>query len=181
MQPASAATYTQDLLEFINLEIKPSVNSDIVIDNLLKHNEMHVSLVESSLRLLDNNWHSEIRKIDQPLIRQIKENELSKFLMKMQEASHGVYTQITIIDAKGLNISQTVITENYWNIGKAIWDQTMGIKSYAPYISDLYYSDETSKFQVAVSFMIIADEQPIGIIAAGIDVEQLEEWKKSKF
>ena len=178
--PAYSASYTQDLNDFINFEVKPLVNTDIVVDSLTKQNEQHASLSESALRVLDNSWHSELRKTNQSLISQVMDNDLSKFLMKIKDAGQGVYTEITIIDSKGLNISQTSVSGSYWNVGKPRWDKTFGVKSYAPYISDIYYSDETNKFQVEISFMIISDEQPIGIIAAGIDVEQLEDWKKRR-
>jgi|GEM_PF-1773663 len=177
---AQAANYSQDLNDFIKLEIKPLGSSDIVIDNLNQMNDKHAGLSEINLSVLDNDWRSELRKIKQPLITQVMENDLSKFLIKTVEAGQGVYTEITVIDSRGLNIGQTVVSQNYFNAGKPRWDKTFAIKSYAPYISDIYFSDETNKFQVEVSLMIISDEKPIGIVAAGIDVEQLEDWKKRR-
>lgn len=177
---AQAADYTQDLNDFINQEMKPWVNSDIVVDSLRSQNESNAANSESNLMVLDNNWRAEIRKINQPLISQVLNSDLSQFLKKKLSEGQGVYTEITIVDNKGLNIAQTIISERYWNAGLPRWDKTFRQNSYATYISDIYYSDETSKFQVEVSFMIIADDQPIGIIAAGIDVEQLEDWKKRR-
>jgi hypothetical protein len=179
-KPAISAEYTQDLNEFINLEIKPWVNSDIVIDNLNKQNENNFNLSESSLRVLDSNWRSEFRKVNQPLIGQVISNELSQFLQKKIIEGRGVYTELTIINNKALNIAQTVVSEGYWNLGQPRWDKTFAEKSYTPYISDIYYSDETSKFQLEVSFMIIAEDQPVGVVVAGIDVEQLEDWKRRR-
>ena len=178
--PALAADYTQDLEDFITAELKPWINSDIVLDNLRLQNEASVDISESNLMVMDNNWRSEFRKVNQPLIGQVLNSELSAFLKKKLEEGQGVYTQIAIINNKGLNIAQTVVSDHYWNIGQPRWDKTFRQGSYATYISDLYYSDETSKFQVEISFMIIADDQPVGILAAGIDVEQLEDWKKRR-
>jgi len=177
---SQAAEYSQDLNNFINLEIKPWVNSDIVVDNLNTQNQANATLSESNLAVMDNNWRSEFRKINQPVISKILNSELSQFLKRKLKEGQGVFTQISIINNKGLNIAQTIVTENYWNKGKAFWDKTFGQGSYATYISDIYYSDETSKFQVDVSFMIIVDDQPIGTVYAGIDVEQLEDWKKRR-
>jgi hypothetical protein len=177
---AHAATYTQDLNDFISLQVKPLADSDIVIDSLNQANEKHEGISELNLVALDDIWRSELRKITQPLISKIIVNDLSKFLVKMVEGGQGVYTQITVIDIKGLNIGQTVISQNYWNVGKPRWDRIFTVNSSLPYISDVYFSDETNKFQVEVSFMVISDEKPIGIVAAGIDVEQLEGWKKRR-
>lgn len=156
------------------------MNSDIVIDNLVKQNDISAGYTESSLKIMDNSWHSEIRKVNQPLISQVMGSDLSQFLQKKKDDSSGVITDLRIIDAKGLNIAQTVISEDYWNEGKPRWDNTFKVKTYATYISDVYYSDETNKFQVEISFMIISEDQPVGVIAAGIDVEQLEDWKKQR-
>jgi hypothetical protein len=178
--PASAADYTHDLNEFINIEMKPWVSSDIVIDSLNKQNEEQAALLESNLLVMDNNWRSEYRKVNQPTIGPVLASELSQFLKKKAVEGEGVYTELIIVDAKGLNIAQTVISENYYNAGKPRWEKTFRAKSYAPYISEIYYSDETSKFQVEVSFLIVSDGQPVGIVVAGIDVEQLDDWKKRR-
>lgn len=177
---AVTADYSQDLSDFINIEIKSWVNSDIVIDNLTKQNEISANYNESNLKALDNSWRGEYRKINQPTINQVLTSELSQFLQKKMADSQGVFTEITIIDSKGLNMAQTIISEDCWNVGKPRWDKTFKEKSYVPYISDVYYSDKTNKFQVEVSFMIISNDQPIGVIDAGIDVEQLDDWKKRR-
>lgn len=177
---AASIDYTQDLNDFINIEMKQWVNGDLVIDTLARHNEKNANLSEANLKIEDNNWRSELRKFNQPLISEIMGNELSTYLKKILEDGKGVYTEIIIIDSKGLNAAQTIISENYWNVGRPRWDKTFLVKSYSPYISEVHYSDETNKFQAEVSFMIIRDEQPIGVVFAGIDVEQLEDWKKNR-
>ncbi len=177
---AQATDYSQDLNDFINIEIKSWINNDIVIDYLKNQNEKNSTLLESDLKILDNKWQSEARKVNQVLISQVVNNDLSQFLKKIQTTSQGVYTEISIIDNKGLCVGQSITSEHYWYGEEKLWGQTFKTKSYSTYISDIYYSDTTNKFQVQIAFMIISDEQPIGVITAGIDVEQLEDWKKRK-
>lgn len=176
----SAEDYTQNLNDFINADMKLWANNDIMIDFLKKKNAEMQDVSESNLMVLDNDWRSEFRKMNQPIIGQVMNNDLAQFLKNKISDAMGVYTELTVINNKGLNIAQTSLSEHYWNAGMPRWDKTFRQNSYATYISDMYYSDETGKFQIEVAFMVIADDQPIGVLAAGIDVEQLEDWKKRR-
>lgn len=173
-----AADYSNDLQDLINSHMKQWAQREIVIDAVKAQNEKHADLSLSDMKILNARWLGEKRKNKRPLTTKLLENEFSDYLRKIQEDGEGVYTEIIVTDNNGMNVGQSILSENYWQGTKDRWKKTFGSRSYATYISDLGFNDNTGLFQVEVSFMIIADEEPIGMVYAGLDVEQLEEWKK---
>ncbi len=178
--PVVAINYQKDLEELINSEIKQWVQKEVVINAIKEQNTQNNELSEIEFKNLNNTWKTDKRKGLSPLIDRVMNNPLSDYLRKIQDDSKGLYTEIIMIDNKGLSVGSSILSEDYWHANKPKWQKTLGVKSYAPYISDLHFDDTTELFQIEVSFMIISEDEPIGVAYAGIDVEQLERWKKNK-
>ena len=177
---AYAADYKAKLEELINSEMKAWSQSEEVSLFLKSQNEKNADLSESDFKILNSRWQAEKRKLNKTLTDKVLGNELSGYLKEIEEKGQGVYTEIIIIDKFGLSAGQSMDSLNYFHAGEKRWDKTFGSNSYAAYISDLHFDDNTNLFQVDVAFMIFADEEAIGVAYAGIDVEQLEEWKKRR-
>lgn len=177
---ANSQEYTKDLTELVNSEMKQWSHKDIVINAVKLQNSKSADLSVSDLKILDSKWIGEKRKNKKPLIRKVLDNDLSEYLRKIQEDGEGLYTEIIVTDNRGLDVGQSQISSNYWQGQEDKWKNTFGSRSYATYVSDLHFDDNTEAFQVEVSFMIISDDEPIGMVYAGVDVEQLEEWKKRR-
>ena len=172
---ANDPEYMNKLEKFINGELKKISYEDIIINSVRRQNDKNYNLSDKDLKALQRRWISQKNKKKQPLIDEQMGNIVSRYLKKIQEDSNEKYTQIIVIDNKGLNVGQSIVTENYLQSGQDIWKKTFGNTSYKDYISDLYYNDTTGLFQVDVSFIITSDDQPIGVLYAGIDIELLED------
>ncbi|MCE3232933.1 MAG: hypothetical protein K0R98_1190 [Rickettsiaceae bacterium] len=175
-----AADYQKDLEALVSTEMKLWAGKDIVVNAVKAQNEKNADLSVTDMKILDTKWMAEKRKSKHPLIKRVLSGELSEYLQKIQEESDGLYTEIIVIDNKGMNVGQSIMSQNYWQGQQPKWEKTFGARSYATYVSDLHFDDNTELFQVELSFMIMADDEPIGVLYAGIDVEKLGEWKKRK-
>jgi len=170
--------YRNDINDFVVNEMKLWMKNDIVLKTLRKQNEKHALLSQTDKKILNDTWNGERRKNKKPLMNRVLENDLSKLLRTIKEDSVGVFTEIIIIDAYGVNAGQSMISEDYWQGGNKKWENTLGSRSYGTYISDLGFDYNTEFFQVEVAFIVTEDDEPIGVIYAGIDVDQIEEWKQ---
>lgn len=168
---AEKAAYLNDLEEFINSEVKALVSSDKVIRAVQEQNVENEDMITSEMRVLENKWSSERRKKKRPLSKMIKEANLSVFLAKVKEKSGDIFTEIVVTDSNGITVGQSGLSENYWYGRQNVWKQTFESRSYSTYISDLYFNDHTGLFQVDVAMMIVYDDNPIGMLFMGIDVE----------
>lgn len=172
--------YVQDINDIINTDMKRWASRSVVINSVLAQNSKSADLSISDFKILDTRWKSEKRKNKRPLISKLLNNRLSEYLKEVHEEGQGIYTEIIIIDDKGLNVGQSRVSENLWQGQQEKWLKTFGSNSYTPNIGKLHFDDNTELFQVEVSFMMIHEDEPIGIVYAGIDIEQIEAWKKRK-
>ncbi|MDA0782604.1 MAG: hypothetical protein PQ612_08445 [Rickettsiales bacterium] len=170
--------YRSDINDFVVNEMKLWLKNDIVIKALKKQNEKNELLSQTDKKILNDTWMGERRKNKRPLTDRVLENDLSNFLKIKQKESQGLFTEIIIIDAYGINAGQSMISDDYWQGNNEKWTKTLGSRSYGTYISDLAFDYNTEFFQVEVAFIATLNDEPIGVVYAGIDVEQLESWKK---
>ncbi len=175
-----AAEYDKDLNEVAATDMKGWAYDDIVINALKKSNEKNADISITDRKILDNKWQGEKRKNKQSLINSVMGNELSEYLKEIHKDGEGIYTEIIVIDMFGINVGQSRISGNYWQGQQDKWVKTYKDRSYANYIGDLHFDDNTELFQVELSFMIIIEDEPIGVVYAGIDVEQIEDWRRRK-
>jgi hypothetical protein len=176
----AAEDYQKDIEEIVNSEMKLWSNKEIIVNAIKTQNDKNKDLSVSDMKILDTKWMTEKRMNKHPLVKKVLSNEISEFLKTIQDESDGLYTEIILIDNKGMNVGQSIISGNYWQGQQPKWEKTFGANSYATYVSDLHFDDNTELFQVEVSFLITSDDEPIGVLYAGIDVEKLAEWKKRK-
>lgn len=165
--------YENELVDLTNDTIKQWASHPIVIQAVKEQNAYHENFSINDKRKLDLLWQQEKRKITSPLTDRVLEKPLSKYLMQIKEDSNGLYTEIIIIDSYGLNVGQTGISSHYWQEEQQKWINTFQNRSFATYVSDLYFNDTTEHFQVEIAFMLLSGDIPIGVVYVGVDIERL--------
>jgi len=102
-------------------------------------------------------------------------NALSSFLMQKKRASKGLYTEIFVMDDKGLNVGQSDITSDYWQGDEAKWQKTYLAGPNAMLIETMKRDRSTHVLQSQLSLPIVDPETGgvIGAITVGIDVSRL--------
>lgn len=167
---ASEAISADTAKSFLQEHVTSWINDATVIDALKAQNEKHAELDESAIIDLDKKWRAE----DQDLISATTGNALSSFLQSKQNASEGMFTEIFVMDNKGLNVGQSALTSDYWQGDEAKWQQTFSIGDGAVHVSDVEFDESSQTYQVQISTTISDEGQPIGAVTFGVDAEFLE-------
>lgn len=172
---AVASEFDKPLMDLANNQIRSWLNDDIVIRAIKAQNADNDNLSQDEINALDKKWRLETDSREQPLILEILGNALSKFLIGKRDASQGLYTEIFVMDNKGLNVGQSDVTSDYWQGDEAKWQQTYLKGAGAIHISDVEFDESTQTFQSQLSITIDDSGTVIGAITIGINVEFIEE------
>tara|TARA_B100000073_G_scaffold333923_1_gene325903 strand:+ start:4892 stop:5467 length:576 start_codon:yes stop_codon:yes gene_type:complete len=155
---------------FIESNVTSWLNDPVIVDGIKAQNEKHKSLSPDDVVALDKKWRAD----DQELISATTENALSNFLKAKLEESDGQFTEIFIMDDKGLNVGQSGLTSDYWQGDEAKWQESFAKGANAIHVSDVEFDESSQTYQVQISTTISDGETPIGAITLGIDAETIE-------
>ncbi len=174
---ASANEFEGPITELAGSEIKAWLTDPTIVGAVKNQNAQHASLSEADIQRLDKQWRGETAGSAQPMISKVLSNSLSDFLKKKTEASQGLYTEIFVMDNKGLNVGQSAVTSDYWQGDEAKWQKTYLVGADAMHIGGVKKDESTQSFQSQLSLPIVdpADNTVIGAITIGINVEQLSQ------
>ncbi|MBU1174305.1 MAG: hypothetical protein KKH72_02800 [Alphaproteobacteria bacterium] len=137
-------------------------------------NETTSGYDQAKIDALDTQWRAEVDASSKPLIDEVLANAASAYLLGVQEASEGLYTEIFAMDAKGLNVGQSTVTSDYWQGDEGKWQNTFLAGAGAVDIGDVEQDESTQIFQSQVSIPVLDDAgTPIGAITFGVNVEYL--------
>lgn len=170
-----ANEFEDQLTDLANTQIRELVSVSEVIKAVEAQNEQNSGLSQADIDNLDQQWRAEVSSSDQPLISKVLSNSLSAYLMAAQEESDGLYTEIFIMDNKGLNVGQSSVTSDYWQGDEAKWQQTFLKGTDAVHVGEIEEDESTQTFQSQISYTI-SDPQTgkaIGAITVGVNVDQL--------
>lgn len=123
---------------------------------------------------LDQQWRAEVSASSKPLIDVVLGNDLSKYLVGVQAEAGGLFTEIFVMDAKGLNVGQSTVTSDYWQGDEAKWQNSFGAGAGSVDLGEVEQDESTQTFQSQVSIPVLdAAGTPIGAITAGVDLSAL--------
>jgi hypothetical protein len=173
--PASSGEYQKQLYDLASTDIKSWVYNDLIINAIKTQNAKNADLTLTQKRAADVKWQQERLKSNSPFIHNIVGSQVSNYLRGIQNKSKGLYTELMVVDDQGMTVAQTKIGAHLWQGEQDKWANTFQSHSYAPYIRDVQFNDNTQMFQAEITVMIVSDEIPIGIVYAGVDVEKFDE------
>ena len=172
---ASANEFEGPLKDVAMGTIKTWLKDPTVVAAIKEQNRKHAGLSQADIDKLDKEWRAETGASDQPMIKSVLANNLSKFLKSKKEGGQGLFSEIFVMDAKGLNVGQSDITSDYWQGDEAKWKKTFLAGPDSVHISEVEKDESTQTFQSQVSLPVVdpANNQVIGAITVGVNVEQL--------
>ena len=96
-------------------------------------------------------------------------------LKSKKDEAGGLFSEIFIMDAKGLNVGQSDVTSDYMQGDEAKWQNTYAAGPDAVFIDEVEFDDSSQQFQSQANLTIVdpATGKPIGAITVGVNVEQL--------
>ncbi|ADZ69619.1 cache domain-containing protein [Polymorphum gilvum] len=170
-----ANEFRVELTELAKGRIARIAADPALVEAIRVQNALTADYDQSRIDALDEAWRAQARAASRPMIDEVLQNPLSRFLAQVQVESDGLFTEIFAMDAKGLNVGQSLITTDYWQGDEAKWQETFGADAGAVHIGELEFDESTQTLQSQVSVPVLDpdDGQPIGAITFGVDVEKL--------
>lgn len=158
----------------IGKSIKTWLHDEKIIEAVKTQNEAHKDLTQSNIDKLDTQWRTEAKADgDKPLINKVLNNDLSTFLKQVQKKHSATYTEIFVMDNKGLNVGQSNITSDYWQGDEEKWLETFAKGPDKEHVAPIEKDESTGKSQTQVSFTVTDPEtgEAIGAVTVGVNVE----------
>ncbi|WP_193367861.1 hypothetical protein [Pelagibius marinus] len=159
--------------EHIIDEIRSWSSSPVILLTLEASNERYASLDQAGIDALDKQWRAEREVEDQPLITAVLSSPLSNYLTRIQARSRGLYTEIFVMDAKGLNAGQSSITSDFWQGDEGKWQKTFQVGPDAIFIDEIEINEDTGTENAQVNLSIAQDGQVVGAITVEVNVTEL--------
>ncbi len=172
---ANAAEIEGPVKELVDGQIRGWISDPTVVNAIKAQNAKNAGLSQADVDALDQQWRAETSASAKPLIDETLSNALSGFLKKVKADGKGLYTEIFVMDNKGLNVGQSDVTSDYWQGDEDKWQKTYGAGPDALLIGDVEQDESTQRFQTQVSLSVVdpANGEVIGAVTVGVDVENL--------
>lgn len=153
------------------------LSDPLVIEAIKRQNAEHASLSQRDIDKMDQTWRKEAKSKggNRPMIDATLDNQLSVFLKRIADKSNGLYSEIFIMDNKGLNVGQSHKTSDFWQGDEAKWQKTYLVGPEALHIAKIEYDDSSRSFQIQASVPIIdpTTRTNIGAVTLGLAMRQL--------
>jgi hypothetical protein len=175
----TGASYANDFMDELKAlasgKIAEIAGSSEVIAAVKAQNTETAGYDQAKIDELDKTWRAEADATDQPMIDAVLENDLSAYLADVQDGSGGLFTEIFVMDAKGLNVGQSDVTSDYWQGDEAKWKETFLVGKGAVHVSELEEDESTQMVQSQVSVSVTDPDsgETIGAVTFGVNVGNL--------
>lgn len=177
---ALSKTQAPDANQLINADIRKNIsdwlNQEIVRLSIQSQNERYGNLDQQSIIALDKKWRAERKQSDKPLISATLSNPLSVYLSRVQGQSLGLYSEIFIMDNKGLNVGQSSITSDFWQGDEAKFQKTFPNGVNASFVDTPEWDDKYRiwKTQLNITIANKNGATPIGAATIEINLTELQ-------
>ena len=163
------------LTDLGNTTLRDMVTNPVIIAAINAQNAMTSGYDQAKIDALDKQWRAEVSAASKPLIDATLATEASKLLMQAQENSAGLFTEIFVMDAVGLNVAQSTITSDYWQGDEDKFSLSYGVGPDAIHLGEIEQDESTQAYQSQVSIAIVdpATGTLIGAVTAGVDLSML--------
>lgn len=124
----------------------------------------------------------QIKKIDEKWINTIGIDEMMESMMNLPCSQHlnnikktaDFYEEIFVMDNQGANVAMTNKTSDYWQGDEAKFVKCYKGGSGEISISDVKFDDSTQVYLTQVSVPVLDEEQTIGVMTFGINVDKIK-------
>lgn len=173
---ALADANTDRLNELANERLTNAFQDSVVIDAIVAQNERHRSLAQDDVDRLDKQWRVEAKVGSGPMINTMLATTLSTHLKSIKESAQGLYTEIFVMDNKGMNVGQSDITSDYWQGDEAKWRKTYLKGAGAVFVDEVELDESTQTLQSQISIALTdpATKTVVGAVTIGVNVEALD-------
>ncbi len=175
---AHAATPSAEAIRAaVEAKVRSWVSATTVIDSIKAQNARTAALGQADIERLDKQWRAETRAARKPLIDETLSNPLSAFLKKVKNDGGGLFTEIFVMDSKGLNVGQSDVTSDYWQGDEDKWQKTFLAGPDSSYVGEVEFDESSQTYQSQFSLPVVdpASGTVIGAVTVGVDVGALQQ------
>lgn len=167
--------YAEQLTALGKGEIHDLAQNPVVVAAVKAQNAETAGYDQAKIDSLDAEWRTEVDSASKPLIDKTMGTEASQFLSSAQNDAEGLFTEIFVTDAKGLNVAQSTVTSDYWQGDEAKFTESFGKGADAIYLGDIEQDESTQAYQSQVSIPVVDPDTgaPIGSITVGVDLSMI--------
>ncbi|MZR32002.1 hypothetical protein [Sneathiella litorea] len=173
---AFAHDYKVAIADLVESEIRDWAQVDEVVNAIREQNKLSTTLSQADIDARDRQWREEVKVDNHKMIKAVLSNSLSSYLKSIKTDSHGKYTEIIVMDKKGLNVGQSDITSDYWQGDEDKWLKSYGAGPKGVLITEVDFDDSQQDYfsQVSISIVDPATYKAIGAVTVSIDIGKLE-------
>lgn len=167
--------YQTPIRELLNSTLRKAIHNPTVLEAIRAQNRDLLMIENDEIYRLDQQWRQETQTQKRPLINGVLQRPVSIYLKNLRKQSKGLYTEIFVMDAHGLNVGQSDMTSDYWQGDEEKWLKTFLAGKGAVHLGGVELDESSQTFQVQVSIPVIdpdADEV-IGAATIGINLDLL--------
>lgn len=171
----AAGEYDAAVRNLVNSKFRTWTSDPSLIDAIRAQNKANSGLTQSDIDALDKKWRAETSASAKPMIDEMLGRPASKRLLGYKNGGEGLFTEIFVMDSRGLNVAQSDATSDYWQGDEAKWKKTFLVGPDAVFIDEVEFDDSTQTYQSQVSLAIADPENGavIGSITIGVNVDLL--------
>ncbi|MDH5556067.1 MAG: hypothetical protein OEZ03_01885 [Alphaproteobacteria bacterium] len=171
----AAGEHEGPVRELVNQQIKGWTTNSTIVAAVKAQNDKHAGLSQADIDALDKKWRAQTGASSKPMINELLGRPASKKLVEYRNGGEGLFTEIFVMDNKGLNVAQSDVTSDYWQGDEAKWQKTFLAGPDGMFIDEVEFDESTQTYQAQVSISIIDPESgdAIGAITVGVNVELL--------
>ncbi|WP_417768287.1 hypothetical protein [Stappia sp.] len=172
---AGLNVFEKDLTLLARERLQAIAAADVVVEAVRAQNRVTASYDQARIGELDAVWRDEVASGSRALIGEVLDRPVSRYLAQMQEASEGLFTEIILMDGRGLNVGISQATSDYWQGDEDKWQKIVPVGPQALHIGPLEEDLSTRTVQSQVSLPVVDPQTGavIGALAIGVDVEEI--------
>lgn len=157
-------------------QVRTFLSSDIVQMSVRNQNRKNSSATQADIDTLDKQWRDETAGTAKPLISATLSNPLSAYLTRIQAHSSGLFTEIFVMDNKGLNVGQSSISSDYWQGDEDKWQKTYSVGAGSVFIDAPEWDAGSKTWQAQVNIAVddAATKQVIGAATFQVNITELQ-------
>ena len=174
-QAFAAGEHIAPMQDVAKSKVAAWLNNSAVFEAVKAQNTKNSSLAQADIDKLDKTWRAEVKGGGGSLTQSVLANALSSYLKKVKADSKGLYTEIFVMDNKGLNVGQSDVTSDFWQGDEAKWQKTFKVGPQAMHIGKVKTDESTQTLQSQLSVPVVdpASGKVIGAVTIGVNVDQL--------
>jgi hypothetical protein len=171
----AAGDHEGPIRELVAKQIKGWTANPTIIGAIRSQNSQYANLSQADIDALDKKWRAQTSAGSKPMIDDLLGRPASKELVGYKNEGAGMFTEIFVMDNKGLNVAQSDVTSDYWQGDEAKWKKTFLAGPDAVFIDEVEFDESTQTYQAQVSVSVADPDNgnAIGAITVGVNVELL--------